>query len=96
VNSAITLNNEISLTTEEVRDVITELMLPPELKAQQLTSTQHFPKQIFSRGLSLAQLARKFRSTGYAIPPPILTLFLHDTVPWRSSRAHVSIGAFRS
>jgi hypothetical protein len=91
----ITFDHQISFSAEEVCDVFSELMLPPKLKVQQLTSTQHFPKQILSRGLSLAQLARKVALTGNSVTTAILTLFPHVT-SCPVSRAHVSIGAFRS
>ena len=48
---SIAFDHQICFTTKEIRDVITDLMLPPEFEAEQLAISKQLPKQVFSRRL---------------------------------------------
>ena len=61
----------------EITDVISELMLPSELRTSALTIPQQFPKNLLRRGLYFPQLARSFQQPGHLKPAPIMRpLFL--------------------
>ena len=47
--------------TIEISDVVSELMLPPELETEELSVTQQLPQERFSLGLSPAQFAPEVR-----------------------------------
>jgi len=77
MNRAIALDYETSFVTIEVRDVISELMLPPEFKTNQLPISKKLPQQRFSRRLLLSKLARKIYQTRKLISATILPQATH-------------------
>jgi hypothetical protein len=58
VDRAIALNHQRCLIAIEVRNVITELVLSPELASMQLPIAEKLPQQIFCRRFFIAQLTR--------------------------------------
>ena len=51
---AVAFDHQICFMTKEIRDVITDLMLPPEFEAEKLAISKQLPKQVFSRRLLLS------------------------------------------
>jgi hypothetical protein len=57
VNRAVTFDYKMSFMAIEVCDVVSELMLPPELETLQLTFSQKLPQKRFGSCLLRPQLA---------------------------------------
>ena len=54
MNRAIAFNYQRSLSTIEIDDIVTELVLSPEFKSVKLAITQKLPKHVFGQGLICA------------------------------------------
>ena len=78
MNRAVAFDYQICFAAVEVGDVVSELMLPPEFQAQQLTISQELPEYSFRKGLFGSQPAGKTRHSGRLITATILSGFLHQ------------------
>lgn len=59
VNWAIAFNCQAGFATEEVRDVIANLMLSSELTTEQPPISEKLPQQTLSGGLGLSEITSK-------------------------------------
>ncbi|MEK6337419.1 MAG: hypothetical protein AABM67_21050 [Acidobacteriota bacterium] len=77
MDGAIAFDYKVSFAAIEVRNVIPELMLPPEFEFKELTIPKELPQEIFGRRLFFSELAsesflsRKLKTTA------ILSAFSH-------------------
>ena len=74
VHLAIDLQHKLLLVAVEVHDVVPDLMLPPELQAQELPIPQQLPHQLLGRRLKASQLPRVFDQCGNREAPAIMAL----------------------
>jgi hypothetical protein len=57
MDGTIAFDHKVSFAAIEVRNVIAELMLPPEFESKDLSIPKQFPQQLFGRRLVLSELA---------------------------------------
>jgi hypothetical protein len=77
VGGAVAFNNKISFVAIKVRDVIAELMLPPEFESEDLSIPQRSPEEGFCSRLVLTKLASESFLSGELEPTTIVSPFFH-------------------
>lgn len=96
MNRAIALDYQTCFAAVEVCDVFSELMLPPEFQAQQLTISQELPEFSFRKGFFCSQRADKTRHSGRLITATILSGFLHQRCSTEAQKLNKKTSLFSS
>jgi hypothetical protein len=72
--TAIKLQNQLTLKTDEVNNIGAEWHLPAELELRETAIPQLAPNELFGIGQALSQCAGAFGIPVHRIPPPELQL----------------------
>jgi hypothetical protein len=72
VNVSVAFDDQLGIRTEEIADVITELMLPTKLRAAQLTIPKQLPEHLLGWHLLFPKFPRTIRQTREIKPTTVM------------------------